>query len=194
MHDCSHRVKLPKTVADVKYTRCPPPPLSLAVEVDNTQRSRAHVATGHPAAINLVRPNGQSSLGRRGQMPNGKPEESCLRGGEEEDADGRRVRMSHHHHHHQLPNLNFSSVKTAFIADDGRDGRSGFYVQRACTCFPPIFHSQSQITHSHPSSRLLLGPEKSVHFEEKAGFNGSQWGNSSKLKALSPSLFTLFAI
>ena len=42
------------------YTRCPPP-LSLAVEVDNTQRSRAHVATGHPAAINLVRPNGQSS-------------------------------------------------------------------------------------------------------------------------------------
>ena len=91
-------------------------------------------------------------------MPNGKPEESCLRGGEE-DADGRRVRMSHHHH--QLPNLNFSSVKTAFIADDGRDGRSGLYVQRACTCFPPIFHSQSQITHSHPSSRArseLLGP------------------------------------
>ena len=119
-------------------------------------------------------------------MPNGKPEESCLRGGEE-DADGRRVRMSHHH---QPPSLNFSSVKTAFIADDGRDGRSGFYVQRACTCFPPIFHSQSQITHSHPSSRLLLGLE-SVHFEEKAGFNGSQWGNSSKLRALSPSLLSL---
>ena len=146
MHDCSQRVKHPKTVADVIRT-WRPSPLSLAVEVDNTQRSRAHVATGHPAAINLVRPNGQSS-DAAGQMPNGKPEESCLRGGEEEDADGRRVRMSHHH---QPPSLNFSSVKTAFIADGRRNGRS----RRAASLH--VFSSNISLAFTNHALASILG-------------------------------------
>ena len=94
----------------------------------------------------------------------------------------------HHHHHHQPLHLNFSGVKTAFIAA-GRDRRRG---GRGRAAGGHVFSSNISLAitnHAHAHASILarsVGARSSLYFEEKAGFNGSQWGNSSKLKALSP--------
>ena len=95
----------------------PPSPLSLAVEVDNTQ-SRAHVDMATPPRLTLY----------AAWTVNGRSADRCQTGNRKKvvyeaekktltDGESAHPIIIIYHHHHQPPNLNFSSVKTAFISD-----------------------------------------------------------------------------